>query len=66
MQLFGKRRKRKPECSTKPRKRKAPTKAEARLAKRIASYNATMRLNLRKPMGPETNGYRRPGSLKTT
>lgn len=66
MKLFGKNRKGRPMCSTKERKRTAPTKAERRLQARIESFNAFMRRNIHKPMGPESDGYHRPGSRKTT
>lgn len=62
MKLFGKNRKGRPECATQPRTRTLPTKAEKRLQKRIEHHNAIMRRPTHKPMGPETGGYRRPGS----
>jgi len=54
-----------PRDSSLPRKFTAPaTRAERRLQKRIEFHNAVMRRPTHKPMGPETDGYRRPGSLK--
>lgn len=62
MRINGKNRRGRPENTCEPRKRTTPTKAEKRLQKRIDGYNETMRRPTHKPMGPETNGYHRPGS----
>lgn len=64
MKLFKKNRKGRPENTCEPRKRTLPTKAEALLQKRIEHHNTIMRRPTHKPMGPETGGYKRPGSLK--
>lgn len=48
----------------KPRKRTSPTKAERRLEARQNGYSLSMQRKTHKPMGPEMNGYRKPGSLQ--
>lgn len=59
MKICGKTRKGKPTNTCAPRKRTKPTKAEAKLQKRIESFNATTR-GMANPKG---EGFTRPGSL---
>lgn len=65
MRINGKNRKGPPDNTCLPRKpTTGKTKAEVRLQRRIEHHNTIMRRGLQKGMGPETRGYRRPGSLQ--
>lgn len=65
MIIFGRQRRGKPKCSTKPRRIAGmKTKAEKRLENRIASYNASARI-----LGihdARAEGYHKPGSLQAS